>query len=144
MNRILQEVDVQLTPGNWKPLFIGALCIAQKFGTDSPLINQDFCIFYPALQPWALAKLEHTLLALLRWRLQIPYRTFCQYYFELHSLHTSQEFAAPEAKRISNHSIAADVNTYEQYKHIFRGRKQPMTREDVRVPEPKVTQVVLS
>jgi hypothetical protein len=131
VNRILSQTGIHLTPGNWKALFIGMLCIAQKFQDDKPLINADFCILYPVLKPLDVGSIERKILSLLKWKLTVSWPCFCQYYFELRTVllerERNQRHEAVPTPRIG---VRAELQIYQKNKTQFRARS--MTREDVR------------
>jgi hypothetical protein len=75
-----------LTPSNWKPVSISALVLAQKVWDDTPLINADFSILYPAITVKDINLLERKFLDLLEFKLAVSPSLYAQYYFELRSI----------------------------------------------------------
>ncbi len=86
VNRLIGVTSVPLSPSNWKPITISALIVAQKVWDDTPLINADFSILYPALTVAHVNYLERQLLSLLDFKLTVSPSLYAQYFFELRSI----------------------------------------------------------
>ena len=71
INRLIGVTGVPLTGNNWKPVSISALVLAQKVWDDTPLINADFSILYPALNVAQINFLERKFLDLLEFKLAV-------------------------------------------------------------------------
>ena len=65
MFRLIGITGAAITQSNWKPIVISALVLAQKVWDDTPLINADFSILYPALTVKDINSLERMFLDLL-------------------------------------------------------------------------------
>jgi len=86
INRLIGVTGVPFTRSNWKPVAITALVLAQKVWDDTPLINADFSILYPALSVKEINYLERKVLDLLEFKLSVAPSLYAQYYFELRSI----------------------------------------------------------
>lgn len=86
INRLIGVTEVPLTQSNWKPVTITALVLAQKVWDDTPLINADFSILYPALTVKDINVLERKFLEKLDFKLSVSPSLYAQYYFELRSI----------------------------------------------------------
>jgi hypothetical protein len=86
LNRLISVTQLPVTPSNWKPLLITCLVVAQKVWDDTPLINSDFSILYPALTVHSVNALERVLLDVIEFKLAISTGLYAQYYFELRSV----------------------------------------------------------
>ena len=97
INRLIGVTGVPLTQSNWKPVAISALVLAQKVWDDTPLINADFSILYPALTVKEINFLERKFLDLLEFKLAVSPSLYAQYYFELRSICEENANAAAQA-----------------------------------------------
>jgi hypothetical protein len=86
INRLIGVTGVPLTSSNWKPMAISALVLAQKVWDDTPLINADFSVLYPALSVKEINFLERQFLHILEFKLAVSPALYAQYYFELRSI----------------------------------------------------------
>jgi hypothetical protein len=110
VNRLM-GADVPLTLHNWKPITVTALLLSQKLWDDTPLINSDFCILYPALTTVRVNFLERVYLRLLGFKLAVPLSLYAQYYFELLSVADESEYKKSDAKAPKkNHDVREHVS----------------------------------
>ena len=161
INRLIGVTGVPLTQSNWKPVAISALVLAQKVWDDTPLINADFSILYPALTVKEINFLERKFLDLLEFKLAVSPSLYAQYYFELRSICEENANAAAQAagmvgggggvrggsglgalsrsvlKRVEVRSHLSEE--YQKDKHAYKRRS--MTIEDIGA---KQTKVILS
>ena len=113
---------------------ISALVLAQKVWDDTPLINADFSILYPALTVKDINFLERKFLDLLEFKLAVSPSLYAQYYFELRSIceENAQNFRPPPRstlKRVEQRSHLSEE--YQKDKHSYK--KRSMTIEDIAV-----------
>lgn len=148
INRLIGVTGVPLTQSNWKPISISALVLAQKVWDDTPLINADFSILYPALTVKEINFLERKFLDLLEFKLTVSASLYAQYYFELRSICEENQATGPassglgllanvlrpqplsklQAKRLEQRSQMLS----EQYaRERVAYRKKSMTVEDI-------------
>jgi len=133
INRLIGVTGVPLTQSNWKPVSVGALVLAQKVWDDTPLINADFSILYPALTVKEINFLERKFLQLLEFKLTVSPSLYAQYYFELRSIceENNQNFLKPlskaQAKRLEERSHLSEQYQKEKAKY----KKKVMTVEDI-------------
>jgi hypothetical protein len=111
---------------------ISALVLAQKVWDDTPLINADFSILYPALTVKDINALERKFLDLLEFKLAVSPSLYAQYYFELRSIceENAQNFRPPPRatlKRVEQRSHLSEE--YQKDKHGYK--KRSMTIEDI-------------
>jgi hypothetical protein len=114
------------------PVSISALVLAQKVWDDTPLINADFSILYPALTVKDINFLERKFLDLLEFKLAVSPSLYAQYYFELRSIceENAQNFRPPPRatlKRVEQRSHLSEE--YQKDKHAYK--KRSMTIEDI-------------
>jgi len=138
INRLIGVTGVPLTQSNWKPVSVSALVLAQKVWDDTPLINADFSILYPALTVKEINYLERKFLDLLEFKLTVSASLYAQYYFELRSI--CEESQSPtavsilrplskiQAKRLEHRSQMLS-DQYGRERATYR--KKSMTVEDI-------------
>ena len=155
INRLIGVTGVPLTQSNWKPVAISALVLAQKVWDDTPLINADFSILYPALTVKEINFLERKFLDLLEFKLAVSPSLYAQYYFELRSICEENANAAAQAagggqlgkpgvaagglskavlKRVEVRSHLSEE--YQKDKHSYKRRS--MTIEEIAAKQSKV------
>ena len=83
LNRFLNRTNIPLHSGNWKPIFIICLVLSQKMSDDTPLINKDFAIIYPAITAQTVNVLERSMITLLEFDLHIPLQTYINYFMDV-------------------------------------------------------------
>jgi len=145
INRLIGVTGVPLTQSNWKPVSVSALVLAQKVWDDTPLINADFSILYPALTVKEINFLERKFLDLLEFKLTVSASLYAQYYFELRSIceENAHNFALKplsklQAKRLEQRSAMLS-DQYQREKHSYK--KRSMTVEDI---HPKTARTIIS
>jgi len=131
VNRLIGITGMPLTQSNWKPVSVTALVLAQKVWDDTPLINADFSILYPALTVKEINSLERKFLALLEFRLSISPSLYAQYYFELRSIcEENNRFRL--MTKVQARRLEARCHLSEQYqKKKADYKKKTMTVEDI-------------
>ena len=109
MNRLIGVTGITLTKSNWKPITVIATVLAQKVWDDTPLINADFHILYPAIDVKEINFLERKYLELLDFKLNVSSSLYAQYYFELRSVSEennqsfkANEYSTPRLKQKTN------------------------------------------
>jgi len=137
INRLIGVTGVPLTPSNWKPVSVSALVLAQKVWDDTPLINADFSILYPALNVKEINFLERKFLDLLDFKLTVSASLYAQYYFELRSIceENNQQFNYPplsqiQARRLEERSRILSER-YQKTKESLRKGRRSVTVEDI-------------
>lgn len=131
INRLIGVTGVPLTQSNWKPVAISALVLAQKVWDDTPLINADFSILYPALNVKEINRLERKFLDLLEFKLTVSPSLYAQYYFELRSI---CEETTANFRPLTKATLRRVERTHlsEQYqKDKANYKKRSMTPEDL-------------
>jgi len=137
INRLIGVTGVPLTQSNWKPVSVSALVLAQKVWDDTPLINADFSILYPALTVKEINFLERKFLDLLEFKLTVSSSLYAQYYFELRSIceeHAHQNYSSRSLSKAQLRRLEMRSNWSEQFqreKHNYK--KKSMTVEDIHI-----------
>jgi hypothetical protein len=121
---------------------ISALVLAQKVWDDTPLINADFSILYPALSVKEINALERKFLDLLEFKLAVSPSLYAQYYFELRSIceENAQNYKPPSKSTLQRVEVRTHLSEeYQKDKHAYK--KRSMTIEDIAA---KYTKVIIS
>jgi len=142
INRLNGVTSLPLTQSNLKPVSVSALVLAQKVWDDTPLINADFSVLYPALRPKDVNNLERRFLELLDFKLSISPSLYAQYFYELRSIceehsNSLKPLSKSQEQRLAKRTHLAEV--YQRNKPQYK--KKTMTVDDLRT-RPK--RVVLS
>jgi hypothetical protein len=148
INRLIGITGLPLTPNNWKPVTISALCLAQKVWDDTPLVNADFCILYPVLNKKQVNFLERQFLDLLEFRLTVSSSLYAQYFFELESIFFEENlYAKPPLKTVEERRKAHRDRARARLGHEYQlGRKTRYTRTSKTLDEvfPPIGRYILS
>jgi len=144
INRLIGVTGVPLTQSNWKPISISALVLAQKVWDDTPLINADFSILYPALTVKEINFLERKFLDLLEFKLTVSASLYAQYYFELRSIseENAQTFSLKPLTKLGGRRLELRSNLAELYQREKANyKKRTMTLDDIM---PKKSRIIVS
>eukprot|EP01017_Pseudomicrothorax_dubius_P047450 TRINITY_DN8535_c0_g1_i4.p1 TRINITY_DN8535_c0_g1~~TRINITY_DN8535_c0_g1_i4.p1 ORF type:complete len:248 (+),score=34.34 TRINITY_DN8535_c0_g1_i4:58-801(+) len=98
INRLRALSGLVLHPGNWRPVVLCALLIAQKVWDDQSLTNGDFAFMYPFFSTAEVTAIERKFMELLDFNLMVKGKTYVQYYFELRNLVKGVEFPLRQLK----------------------------------------------
>jgi len=133
INRLIGVTGLPLTQSNWKPVTVSALVLAQKVWDDTPLINADFSILYPALNAKEINLLERRFLDHLDFKLSVSPSLYAQYYFELRSIceehnRTLKPLTEAQARRLQVRSHLSEQ--YQRKKTFYK--KRTMTEDELR------------
>jgi len=126
VNRLIGVTGLPLTQSNWKPVTVSALVLAQKVWDDTPLINADFSLLYPALTAKEINLLERRFLNHLDFKLAISPSLYAQYYFELRSIceegtrSMMRPLTSVQARRLSARTHLSEQ--YQRKKSYYKKR----------------------
>jgi len=142
INRLIGVTGVPLTQSNWKPIAISALVLAQKVWDDTPLVNADFSILYPALNIKQINHLERRFLDVLEFKLSVSPSLYAQYYFELRSIceenaQNIRPLAHAQLRKLERRSHLSEQ--YQKRKYYYK--KRTMTIDQI---SPSVGRLILS
>mmetsp|Transcript_31453 Transcript_31453/g.61335 ORF Transcript_31453/g.61335 Transcript_31453/m.61335 type:complete len:249 (+) Transcript_31453:34-780(+) len=142
MNRLIGVTGLPLTQSNWKPIAISALVLAQKVWDDTPLVNADFSILYPALGVQQINMLERRFLDVIEFKLSVSPSLYAQYYFELRSICEEGAQTFRPLQRAKLKKLEARSHLSEQYqKRKSYNKARTMTIDQIAIP---VKRLVLS
>ena len=134
LHRVMSGCAVSLTVGNWRPLFMAALCLAQKMWDDTPLINSDFRLLYPQLcSPGtdrrgylaAFNALEAQLCQALQWNLVVSSETYSLYISELQAIWAEYEHGQhqPQQQTAASSALTLPLSAAAQQPVCCSARK---------------------
>jgi len=142
INRLIGVTGVPLTCSNWKPVAVSALVLAQKVWDDTPLINADFSILYPALTVKEINFLERKFLDLLEFKLSVSPSLYAQYYFELRSICEESALSFRPLTKLQAKRLELRTHLSEEYhKDKAAYKKRTMTVDEI---HNKVSRTILS
>lgn len=139
INRLIGVTGVPLTASNWKPVAISALVLAQKVWDDTPLINADFSILYPALTVKEINFLERKFLDLLEFKLSVSPSLYAQYYFELRSICEESALNFRPLTKLQAKRLELRSHLSEDYHRGKLGyKKRTMTVDEIADKQPRI------
>uniref|UniRef100_A0A8K9V9C4 Cyclin Y n=1 Tax=Oncorhynchus mykiss TaxID=8022 RepID=A0A8K9V9C4_ONCMY len=127
VERLLTYADIDIGPGNWKRMLLGAILLASKVWDDQAVWNVDYCQILKDITVEDMNELERQFLELLQFNINVPSSVYAKYYFDLRSLSETNNLSFPleplsqdKAQRLEAISRLCD----DKYKDARRAGKK--------------------
>uniref|UniRef100_A0A7N6A0G2 Cyclin-like domain-containing protein n=1 Tax=Anabas testudineus TaxID=64144 RepID=A0A7N6A0G2_ANATE len=132
LERLLTYAEIDISPGNWKRIVLGAILLASKVWDDQAVWNVDYCQILKDITVEDMNELERQFLELLQFNINVPSSVYAKYYFDLRSLSESNNLSFPleplsrdKAQKLEAISRLCD-DKYKDIRRAARNRSASM------------------
>jgi len=115
LERLLTYAEVDISPGSWKRITLGAILLASKVWDDQAVWNVDYCQILKDLTVEDMNELERQFLELLQFNINVPSSVYAKYFFDLRTLAEANELAYPAEPLSKERALKLEAmsRTYE-------------------------------
>ncbi|XP_072524793.1 cyclin-Y-like isoform X2 [Salminus brasiliensis] len=120
LERLLTYAEIDMCPGNWKRIVLGAILLASKVWDDQAVWNVDYCQILKDITVEDMNELEREFLELLQFNINIPSSIYAKYYFDLRLLAEANNLTDPTEALSRDRALTLEAMSwlYEDYKNI--------------------------
>lgn len=112
LERLLTYSEIDINPGNWKRMVLGAIILASKVWDDQAVWNVDFCQILKDIQVDDMNELERQVLELLQFNINVPSSVYAKYYFDLRALADAHEIVYPPEPLDKERALKLEALSY--------------------------------
>jgi len=118
LERLLKYAEVDISPGSWKRITLGAILLASKVWDDQAVWNVDYCQILKDLTVEDMNKIERKFLEMLQYNVNVSSSVYAKYYFDLRTLAEANDLFFP-MQRLSLERAQKMEILSQQYKDKF-------------------------
>ncbi|XP_017574013.1 cyclin-Y-like [Pygocentrus nattereri] len=126
LERLLTYAEIDMCPGNWKRIVLGAILLASKVWDDQAVWNVDYCQILKDITVEDMNELEREFLELLQFNINVPSSIYAKYYFDLRLLAEANNLTNPTEALSRERALKLETMSrlYEEYKNLSKASPQ--------------------
>ncbi|KAL6467930.1 hypothetical protein MHYP_G00236070 [Metynnis hypsauchen] len=132
LERLLTYAEIDMCPGNWKRIVLGAILLASKVWDDQAVWNVDYCQILKDITVEDMNELEREFLELLQFNINVPSSIYAKYYFDLRLLAEANNLTNPTEALSRERALKLETMSrlYEEYKNLSKASPQRSVSAD--------------